>query len=116
MKDALLVAHLILCAMLIFTVFCRAVRTDHTVRLDVRFAFFCMGIVACLGIPAPLIWSFTPTPFSVLLLAGIVLVQLTTSRHWKDGVPYSFYKPDCRPGRRSCEMKGGCRAQQPKPE
>lgn len=106
MKDAMLVAHELLCAILIFTVFCRAVRMDFTVRLDVRLAFFLLGAVACLGVPAPLVWGFQPNGFTLLLLAGISIVQIVTSRYWRKGVPLSFYRPEHMPRRRSTDREG----------
>lgn len=108
MKDAMLLVHELLCAILIYTVFCRAVRTDHTVRVDVRFSFFLLGVVACLGMPAPLIWGGIPNSFTLLLLAVITIVQMVTARHWSRGVPYGFYKPECAPKRRQCDSKGAC--------
>ena len=90
MNDALLLAHELLCAILIYTVFCRAVRTDHTVRVDVRLSFFILGVVACLGMPAPLIWGFIPNTFTLLLLDNFLCIfrvnyapHLTKSVHVK---------------------------------
>lgn len=106
MKDAMLIAHELLCLVLIFTVFCRAVRMDGTVRIDVRLAFFLLGAVACMGVPAPLVLGFYPNAFTLLLLGGIALVQIVTSRYWRRGVPLSFYRPDRMPRRRSSDRKG----------
>ena len=106
MKDAILIAHELLCLLLIFTVFCRAVRMDSSVRMDVRLAFFLLGVVACIGVPAPWVWGFRPSAFTVLLLAVIVLVQIVTSRYWHNGVPLSFYRPERMPCRRSTDRRG----------
>lgn len=104
MNDALLVIHEVLCLVLIYTVFCRFVRTDDTVRLDVRMTFFLLGAVACFGIPAPF-YGFIPNIFSTVLLFMIVMVQVVTSRYWRNGVPLSFYSPECMPCRRSTDIK-----------
>lgn len=106
MSDFILLAHELLCVILIFTVFCRAVRMDHTVRLDVRLAFFLLGVVACIGVPAPLIWGFEPNAFTLLLVGVVALVQTVTSRYWKNGVPLSFYRPEHMPRRRSTDRVG----------
>lgn len=106
MKDAMLIAHELLCLILIGTVFCRAVRMDSTVRIDVRLAFFLLGAVACIGVPAPWVWGFHPNAFTLLLMTGIALVQIVTSRYWRAGVPLSFYRPDRLPRRRATDGKG----------
>ncbi len=88
--------HELLCAALFVTVFCRAVKTDQTVRADVRFAFFILGIVACMGMAAPLAWAHEPDLYQLALLASIVLVQTITAHHWKEEVPPQFVKSQFR--------------------
>ena len=92
--DISLVAHEILCAALFYSVFGRAVKSCAKVRTDVRVAFFALGLIACIGMAAPLAWGFIPSPLFLALLAAIVAVQLTTSRHWANGVPSMFIKPE----------------------
>ena len=102
------VAHEVLCAILFYTVFCRAVKACRKVRQDVRFSFFVLGTVACLGMAAPLAWGLAPDVFGLALLAAVNLVQLVTSRHWRGGVPDYFYSPGHAPrGRRLCDHQGG---------
>jgi len=96
MSDLLLIVHEFLCLALVYTVFCRSVDMNLSALLDVRLAFFFLGVVACLGIPAPLAWGWLPDAFSVALLFGIVLVQVITARHWTHGLPEVFCK---HPGR-----------------
>lgn len=88
--SAILIAHELACAALIFTVFCRFVRSDADTSTDVRAAFWLLGIVACLGVPAPLVWGFTPTVWTVALLLSMVLVQAVTALHWHHGAPHDF--------------------------
>lgn len=88
--------HEALCAALFVTVFCRAVKTDATVRADVRFAFFVLGIVACMGMAAPLAWAHQPDAFQLFLLAAVVLVQAVTAHHWAEEVPPQFVKTQFR--------------------
>lgn len=101
MVSVQLLAHELMCFVLAYTVFYRAVRMDCRVRLGVRLSFWLLGAVACLGIPWPFALGFKPGPYSLLLLTTIVVVQLVTSRYWCRGVPYSFYKPDLAPKRRA---------------
>lgn len=109
--DFTLLLHELLCCALFYTVFCRCVRTDYRVRGDVRAAFVCLGIVACLGMAAPLAWGVVPSAFTILLLAAILAVQIVTSRYWCESVPDKFYKPGHSPRqRRACEKTGGCHA------
>lgn len=105
MIDILVFLHEILCALIVCTVFFRQVQIDESVLFSVRLAFFFLGLVACLGIAAPLAWGFMPNLFSLALLASIAFVQWVTGTYWNEGVPYCFYKPDCRPLRRSTDME-----------
>lgn len=110
-NDFTLLLHELLCGALFYTVFCRCVRTDSRVRGDVRLAFVVLGIVACIGMAAPMAWGVLPSAFTLLLLAAILAVQIVTSRYWCESVPDKFYKPEHTPRqRRSCEKSGGCHA------
>lgn len=108
MMHALLVVHTALCVALWYSVFCRAVRSDRTVRLDVRLSMFLLGAVALLLVLAPFRWGWQPDGFTVLLLLAIVVVQGVTAAHWRHGVPDAFVKPGCRRtfGRRASDMNG----------
>lgn len=104
------IAHEILCLIILWSVFCRSVQSSDRVRADVRTAFFLLGIVASAGIVAPLAWQYTPDAFGFALLIAIAAVQGVTAHHWSAGVPDRFYKPGCAPRkRRSCDIDGGCR-------
>jgi len=107
--NTLILIHELLCLALFYSVFCRAVRTCTRVRADVRLAFVALGVVACVGMAAPLAWGMVPSLFGLALLAAVALVQLVTAHYWQSGVPDRFYKPECRPhGRRQCDAQGGC--------
>lgn len=98
--NALVLAHELLCVTLFYTVFCRAVSTDEKVKVDVRFAFFVLGVVACMGMVAPIAWGYEPHPFALALLAAVVIVQVITAHHWAHGVPEQFVKTQFRGQRR----------------
>jgi hypothetical protein len=70
--------------------FCRAVHTSkaNTVR-EVRWAFTLLGVVSILCIVAPL-WGYHPDGIAVLLVGAIAVLQITTSHHWRGGVPERF--------------------------
>lgn len=107
--DTILIIHEMLCIALFYSVFCRAVRSCEKVRADVRFAFFLLGIVACVGMAAPLTWHFIPDLFTLALMAAVTVVQLVTAQHWAAGVHDRFYKTGHAPRqRRACDLIGGC--------
>lgn len=107
--SSLVLLHELLCAVLFYTVFFRAVQSCERVRRDVRFAFFALGLVACYGMAAPIAWSFVPDLFSLALLAGVALVQAVTTHHWRHGVPDRYYKPGAGPrNRRRSDGMGVC--------
>jgi hypothetical protein len=100
----LFIIHELLCAALFYSVFCRAVRSCEKVRTDVRFSFFLLGVVACAGMAAPLVWQFRPSGFTSALLAAVTLVQVVTAKHWDKGVPDRFIKPgQCPVKRGECD-------------
>ena len=106
---SLLYVHEALCLALFYSVFCRCVRSSDKVRTSVRLAFVFLGLVACAGMVAPLVWGVVPDLFSLSLLAAITVVQLVTAHYWRAGVPDRFYKPGCAPRRRrQCDIHGGC--------
>ena len=107
--NALVLAHELLCITLFYTVFCRSVSTDEKVKVDVRFAFFVLGVVACMGMVAPVAWGYEPHPFALALLAAVVIVQVITAHHWAHGVPEKFIKPEHRPTMRRASDRGGQR-------
>ena len=87
----MIIAHEILCFMLFYSVFCRAVRMDRSTRADIRLVLQVLGTVSAIGIAVPLHWrTWTPDWFTLSLLASITALQLVTAWHWKRGVPERF--------------------------
>lgn len=82
----------LLCASLLWSVFCRSVRTDTTTRLDVRLALWFMGTASLVGMAAPL-YGWTPDRITMLIVASIALLQVVMARHWRHGVPRHFIHP-----------------------
>lgn len=87
---SLLIAHEILAAILFYTCFCRAVKMNGRVRKDVLAAFWILGIVSSIAIFAPMAFGWEPDCMSVVLLLAVVIVQIVTSAHWRDGIPKEF--------------------------
>lgn len=104
-QTAFLWAHELLCLALFYSAFCRAVKSDTRVHLDVRLAFNALGAVACWGFVAPLM-GYTPHWFGICLLAAIVTTQWVTAKHWQQGVPDRFMKPEHRPKMRRASDRG----------
>lgn len=106
--QCILVLHELLCAALFYSVFFRAVQSCEKVRTDVRLAFVALGLVASLGMAAPLVWGLVPDLFGLALLAAMTVVQLVNSHHWSAGVPDRFYKQGYAPRqRRASDHHGG---------
>lgn len=86
----MLALHEILSIALFYTCFCRAVKTTHKVRKDVLAAFWLLGVVSCIAMFSPLVFGWTPDAMSLALLASVLIVQVVTASHWRDGIPKDF--------------------------
>lgn len=84
--------HEFLSLALFYTCFCRAVKTDRTVKKDVLVAFWILGCVACVSMLAPLAFGWRPDWVTLSLLASLVMLQIVTSAHWRKGIPQEFIK------------------------
>lgn len=84
--------HEFLSLALFYTCFCRAVKTDKTVKKDVLLAFWILGCVACVSMFAPLAFGWHPDWVTLSLLASVVMLQIVTSAHWRNGIPQEFVK------------------------
>lgn len=115
--QVLLIVQLVLAAMLMWTCFCRSVKTDRDTHREVRWAILFEGIAAGLVFGAPLMpvlmppsgnhwapnWPAWSTPLGVwlVLLGAVTLVQLVTAKYWAQGqAPIQFQ-------RTSAERTGG---------
>ena len=98
---------------LFYSCFCRLVATDATTIREVRWAIWFQGTAAALVCVAPWLpivepdadWPPLTTPVWIwlLLLAGSLSLKVSTARHWTEGVPRSFVRPECRPCRRAAD-------------
>jgi hypothetical protein len=86
----MLALHELLSLALLYTCFCRAVKTNKTVRKDVLAAFWFLGATASMSMFAPLAFGWRPDFVSLTLLASILAVQVATSARWRTGIPKDF--------------------------
>ncbi len=78
-----------LCVALLWSVFCRLVRTNGRALFRVRLSIWLLGAVALIGMAAPL-YGWKPD-FMVLLMTAVCLnMQVVAARHWRNGVPPQF--------------------------
>lgn len=92
---ALMVLHELLCAVLLYSCFCRATRTNAGTMLPILLSFYFLSISALVATFAPLFMGWKPDAVSLLLLASISLVQTVTARFWQQSPPRAFQtQPD----------------------
>ena len=80
---------------LLYSVFCRLVKTRKTTRLDVRLSIHALGLAALVCMGAPL-YGWMPDAVTLLLIASVVQIQWVAARHWAHGVPESFIDNCCQ--------------------
>jgi ABC-type dipeptide/oligopeptide/nickel transport system permease subunit len=78
------------CMALLYSGFCRLVRTSTSTRLDVRLAVYALTVAALIGLYASLFLGYNPGWPGTTLVVAMVFVQAVTSRLWRRGVPESF--------------------------
>ena len=105
MTELFLGVQMVLAGSLMWSCFCRLVKTDRDTYREVRWSFVLEGAAAGLVLGAPFLpvlmpnemrWPAGTTPEWVwlTLLLAVALVQIVTSRHWQHGAaPAVFQKP-----------------------
>lgn len=93
----LLILHELLCAVLLWSCFCRATRTNAQTSLPILVSFWFLAISALLATFAPLLFGWEPDAVSLVLLASIALVQTVTARYWQQSPPAAFQRLDPPP-------------------
>lgn len=88
----MLAIHEGLALALLYTCFCRAIKTDENTAGPVLFAFWLLGVAATVAIFAPLAWDWRPDVVSLSLLGSILVLQIVTALYWRDGIPPQFQK------------------------
>ena len=83
--------HVVLSLALLYSQFCRSVKTDCNTRPGILAAFYLLTGAAILSLFAPLVLpGWRPSLETIALLFAITVVQAVTSRFWRSGVPGSF--------------------------
>ena len=83
--------HVVLSLALLYSQFCRSVKTDCNTRAGILAAFYLLTGAAILSLFAPLVLpGWRPSLDTVALLFAITIVQAATSKFWRSGVPGSF--------------------------
>lgn len=100
----LVLAQALLALVLMWSCFCRLVRTSMRTLREIRWAIFLLWLAAGMVLAAPglplldSVFSWrpgtTPAWIWLLLLASIVIVQLATSKYWRGGTPRDFQHGD----------------------
>lgn len=98
---SMLMAHLMMCAYVFWSVFIRAKWLDGRAHPGIRLVFCVLGCVALLGVAWPIArQQWEPDVWSLALLSSICLVQHVTSARWRAGIPAQFLVIERR-GRKS---------------
>lgn len=75
---------------LVYSGFCRLVRTDVSTVLCIRVAFWMLTVAASISAAAVLVWGYAPGWPSTVLAASMAAVQLACSVLWQAGVPPAY--------------------------
>ena len=110
-----LAAQAALASVLWWSSFCRLAHIDKETIREIRIAVWLQGASSTVPRAAPYLplierdfpWVPLTTPIEIwlCLLASMVFIQIATSRHWANGTPRSYIKPECRPMRREQDFK-----------
>ena len=79
----------LLCLGLLWSVFCRLVRTSTLTLFSVRLSIFGLGCAALIGLGAPL-YGWEPDAVVFVITGACLLMQIVAARHWRKGVPGPF--------------------------
>lgn len=83
--------HVVLSLALLYSQFCRSVKTDNNTHAGILAAFYLLTGAAILSLFAPLVLpNWRPSIETIVLLFAICVVQAVTSRFWRCGAPGSF--------------------------
>lgn len=91
-------AHEAAASALVWSCFCRLVRTDENTIVEIRFGFWLLNVAALVDVIAPYYGWATPNWPGVLMTAAITVMQVFTARFWRADVPsaYTRYQDEHR--------------------
>ena len=96
-EQLFLVAHLMMCLYIFWSVFLRARWLDDRAQIGIRLVFCFLGCIALLGLAWPIARPWAPDLWSISLLASVCLVQGVTADRWANGVPSQFLRCEYTP-------------------
>jgi len=88
-----------LCAVLLWSVFCRLIHVDKTTKVSVRLVLVVAGLGALIGIGAPL-YGWLPDGPMLAVFGPMVVMEMIVSQNWRYGLPVQFIRDMYRPHRR----------------
>lgn len=89
--DYMTAAHVLLALGLLYSQFCRSLKTDHTTHAPVLIAFYILTAAAIFSLFAPVILpSWHPSWETLALMFAYLCVQAATARYWRHDQPRSF--------------------------
>lgn len=89
------IVYLAACTALVYSGFCRLVRTDTSTSLPIRAVMWLLTVAALAGGGAVLVWAHAPGWADAALASAMAAVQIATASLWRDGVPHC-YRRDCQ--------------------
>ena len=90
--QAAVVLHELLCIALFYGAFCRAVWANKQTKPSLLLVIRLTGVVATVGMLAPIAWNYQPDWYAMMLMALSVCAQYIASHNWRDGIPHIFQK------------------------
>jgi hypothetical protein len=79
------------CAGISYTGFCRLAHTSKsTTAPAVSGAIYGLTVAAMFGVFSVVLWGYIPDLPSTALAAGVLAVQMATSRAWRHGLPEAY--------------------------
>ncbi len=88
----MLALHEIFSFILFYSCFCRSLKMSIETLLEIRLAFWALSITSIASMFAPWLYNWIPDWLSMSYLVSITIVQLTTARNWRTGMPLQFDK------------------------
>ena len=85
--------YLAACGALVYSGFCRLVRTDVGTSLTIRLVMWALTVAALAAGGAVLVWGHAPSWPDAALAAAMAAVQVATAALWRDGVPAPYRRP-----------------------
>lgn len=84
------VVYLLSAITVFYTSFCRLTKTTHQTIASVRFGVWSLASVSMASLMYFALWGWEPDAVHAGIFSAIAIVQLSTRRVWRHGVPTQF--------------------------